>query len=134
MQADPITLSVDLANTGTTTDKVFVRFDGEGGNRSTYVGPGHTPSSRNMMQMYRTFAVRSGQFLGSEKTNIKFTQDVSVPNADGSGNIVAPMIIEASASFPVGTTAAQKLAFRQHLIAILDRDDVAGPLHEIQEI
>lgn len=128
MQANNITLSVDVANNSTLVDQAFERTT-ETLNRSDYIGPGHTLQSRNQFQFYRTLPVRSGNFLGSAKSAVKLTRDKSVPNADGSGNIVAPLIVEVSFSVPVGVSAADILAARQHVIAIMDRDDIMGPLN-----
>lgn len=133
MQPNQITLAVDLANDANPTNQVFDRSE-EQVNRSTYRGPGHTLQSRNNLQFYRTAPKRSGNYLGSSKVAMKFTQDVSVPNADGSGEIVSPLIAEVSFSLPVGTTSAEALAIRQHLVTILDRDDLAGPLCDVLEI
>lgn len=133
MQDNSITLAVDTANTGTTTDKVFTRHR-EDSNRTTYVGPGHVLDSRNMLQFYRTDPNRNGDFRGVARTAIKFTLDIDVDNADGSGQITAPLIVEANFSVPVGATAAQTLEARQHLIALLDDDSISGDLVDLQEI
>lgn len=133
MLPNTITLAVDTANTGTTTDQVYVRFE-EQINKSTYRGPGASVSSRNQLAFLRTLAKRSGDFLGSNKPTVKYTRDVSVPNASGSGNVVAPLIVEVSMSLPVGCTDADVLAARQHIVAILDRDDIVGLLCTHMEI
>jgi hypothetical protein len=118
MQANTITLPVDVLNNGTTTDKVFTRFE-EVLNRSTYIGPGHTQVARYLMQLYRSFAKRAGNFLGVAKTEVKITKDFTVLGVDGT-NVVAPAIADASFSLPVGLTAAQMLELRQDLIAAID--------------
>lgn len=118
MQANTITLPVDLLNNGTTTDEVFARFE-EGLNKSTYVGPNHSLQARNKLELYRTLAKRAGNFLGAAKGTMKFTQDVTVTGVDGT-DIVAPQIIEVNYSLPVGSTDAQALALRQRVLAALD--------------
>lgn len=118
MQANTITLPVDLLNNGTTTDEVFSRYNEEL-NKSTYVGPNHSLQARNKMELYRTLPKRAGNFLGAAKGSIKFTCDVTVAGADGV-DIVVPQIFEASYSLPVGSTTAQAVANRQRLIAALD--------------
>lgn len=133
MQPNTITLAVDVANNSTLVNQEYSRHD-EQTNRSTYNGPTHTLVSRDTLQFYRTYPVRSGNFLGSAKSALKFTKDVSVPNADGSGEIVLPLIAEVSFSLPVGTTAAEALALRQAIVAILDRDDLMVPLNETLSI
>lgn len=133
MQPNTITLAVDVTNTSTPVDQEYSRTE-EQLNRSTYRGPGNTLQSRNILQFYRTPPKRSGNYLGSAKVALKFTQDVSVPNADGSGNVVSPLIAEVAMSIPVGTSTAEMLAIRQHLVTILDRDDLVGPLNEYLEI
>lgn len=100
MQALQIT---DIGGTGAS----YNRDGGESINRSTYTENGvHTLTSRSLMQLYRTYPKRNGNSRGSSKTSVKFTLDVSVPNADGSGNIVLPVIWEISGSVPVGGEAA----------------------------
>lgn len=132
MLPNSITLAVDTANNGTTTNESFVRME-ELVNRSTYRGPNHTLHARNQLQFYRTLPKRSGDFLGSAKVEAKFTMDVSVVDAKGDTAIV-PAIISVAQSLPVGMTAAAKLALRQRLIALIDDDTVMGPHGEYQEI
>lgn len=133
MQANTITLPVDVLNNGTTVDELFTRHE-ETVNRTTYRGPAHTVASRNILQLYRTFPKRSGLYLGALKVATKFTQDVLVPNADGSGDIAVPIIVDVSYSLPVGVTAAQAKAARQRAIALTDMDTVLGPLNEFGDI
>lgn len=133
MQANSITLPVDVLNNGTPVNKEFTRHE-ETVNRTTYRGPGHTVASRNVLQLYRTFPKRSGLYLGALKVATKFTQDVLVPNADGSGDIAVPLIVDVSYSLPVGVTPAQVLVLRQHLVALTDMDSVVGPLCDFGDI
>jgi hypothetical protein len=133
MQANTITLPVDVLNNGTPVNKEFVRSE-ETVNRTTYRGPGHTVASRNIMQLYRTFPKRSGNYLGALKPTIKFTRDVTVPNADGSGDVVVPVLLEISASLPVGLTAALAKEIRQHGVAALDLEEVMSLLFEYGDI
>lgn len=88
---------------GPLTDQTYERF-AEEVNRTTYVhDTNHTTSMREQIQLYRTFARRSGASRGSRKCSAKITQDVTVPNADGSGSIVLPLISEINFSIPEGT-------------------------------
>ncbi len=132
MLPNTITLAVDLLNNGTTTDELFSRLE-ELVNRSTYRGPNHSTSARNIMQFYRTLAKRSGNFLGASKVAVKFTEDQTVLGADGN-SIVSPLIAELNVSIPVGTTAAKCKALRQRLIASLDQDSVWDLVMNYQEI
>lgn len=120
MLDNTITLSVDLANTGSTTDETYTRFD-ELLNRSVYNGEGHTYTKRDTLNFYRTMPKRAGNFLGVKKSAIKLTQDQDVLGADGS-SIVQPALLDVSFSLPVGTTAANAMILRQRLIALLDDD------------
>lgn len=133
MQPNTITLAVDVLNNATHVNQEFVRLTETVG-KSTYRGPDNTASSRNQLSFYASLPKRSGNFLGSSKASVKTTLDIAVPNADGSGNLVAPAIAEVSFSLPVGTTPAQALAIRQCLIAVLDRDDLMVPLCTFGEI
>lgn len=132
MQANTITLPVDLLNTGSTTNELFTRHE-ETINRSTYRGPDHTVASPNTLQLYRTLPKRSGDYLGSAKVSVKLTAARTVTSASGL-DIQAPDIAEVSFSIPVGVTAAQMKAVRQRLIAVLDMDAVMDTLMGSQEI
>lgn len=132
MQPNTITLSVDLANSATATDQVFSRHE-EQINRSTYIGPLHSLVARHVIQLYRTFAKRAGVFLGSTKTSVKYTKDVTVLQFDGS-ETKAPLIVEINFSVPVGAANADVLAARQHAVAMLDRDDIMTPLNTLGSI
>lgn len=132
MLPNTITLAVDLANSGSTTDEAYQRYE-EQVNRSTYVGPAHAFDAKNTLQFYRTLPVRSGAFLGAAKTSVKFTKDVTVQDAAGL-DTVYPLIAEVSFSIPVGTSAAATKELRQRVLAILDRDDITAPLNDTGEI
>lgn len=127
-QPDQIVLSVDEQNDGVgPVDVTFGRFDSFP-TRSTYVSEDHTVAERDTLTFYRTPPKQNGNFKGTTKVSIKFTQDVVVPGVDGTSSITAPMIGETSYSLPVGVTPEQVLAFRQRQVAIVDRDDIMDPL------
>jgi hypothetical protein len=133
MQPNEITLAVDEANSGSTTDHDFTRIDSFS-NRSLYCRDGvHTAAARDQLNFYRTPGKQNGNYRGSEKTSTKFTVDTTVPGVDGS-DIVAPMIVETKYSFPVGTPAATKKLMRQKAIALQDLDSVMDDLHGMLEI
>jgi len=127
MQPNTITLAVDTANSGSTTNKAYDRHE-ELVNRTTYSGPDHSFSTVNTMQLYRTNPVRSGSFLGAAKTSVKFTKAVTVASAEGEDTSF-PLIGEVSFSIPVGTDVAIVKELRQTILALLDRDDIMDPLH-----
>jgi hypothetical protein len=134
MQDNTITLAVDTANNGTTSDKVYTRISVDG-NRSTYINKAeHQPHVRNMLQLYRSDAKPSGNDAGTRKCAVKFTVDQTVPNRDGSGDMVKPLIVEVNIAIPEGTDAAQVLALRQHVVTLMDVDDVMEDLCTILEI
>lgn len=121
MQASPITISVDAANDGNPADQLY-SLQTYVENRSVYIGVNHVAEARNQLNLYRTFATKSGNFKGTEKTAAKFTQDVTVPGVDGSTTLTAPIILEVSFSVPVGTTDAALLEMRQRAVGLLDDD------------
>lgn len=90
---------------GHTADTVWTRY-AEQANRTDYKGPGHTTTNRQLMQLYRTFAKRNGEVLGSRKASVKFTTDMDVDNASGTGTVKLPCIVEYSVSIPEGATEA----------------------------
>lgn len=128
MQADQVSLSVDVANNGIPVAEVFSRYE-EFPNRATYIGDGHTPDSRNQFGLYRTFPSKSGNFKGVGKTALKFTQDIQVAGVDVASTLTAPMIAEVSFSLPVGATPADVKHIRQRVIAALDDDTVMDALN-----
>jgi len=89
---------------GLTADTVYTKFGGNQNNRSDFIGAGHTTVARNQLQLYRTFAKRNGEVLGSRKAAMKFTKDVLVDNASGTGQVRLPLILEVSMSIPEGTS------------------------------
>lgn len=119
MQPNTITLAIDELNNGTSTDKVMSRYDYTN-SRSLYISPDHTPESRQEMSLFRSPAKPTGNFLGVKKTSVKLTWDRVVPAADGIATVKAPSICECGFSLPVGMTAAEQLAFRQTMVAVLD--------------
>lgn len=121
MQPNTVTLAVDVLNNGTTVNKVYTRYE-EYTNRSSYIGADHLPDDRNMLAIYRTFPTKSGNFKGTSKSSVKFTQDIEVAGVDSSTTLTSPMIGEVSFSLPVGATAAEAKELRQRIIACLDDD------------
>lgn len=118
MLADIITLPVDVLNNGTLVNQAFSR-DEEYVNRSVYTGPLHTLVTRQTLGFYRTPIKKSGTSLGTAKSAVKLTEDITVLNSLGA-NTVAPAIIDIATSFPVGITAAKAMELRQRAIAVLD--------------
>lgn len=123
MQANTITLAVDVLNDSNTVNHVFSRFD-EYQNRTVYTEAGHQLTLRDTLSFYRTFPKASGNFKGTAKTTLKFSKDYAVTGVDGVASLIAPLIVEVSFSVPVGVIAADQLIGRQRAIAILDDDAV----------
>jgi len=128
MQADQIVLPVDIANNATVVNQAFGKFQTTE-NRTTYIGPNHAAESRNLMAMYRTFATKTGNFKGTQKSTVKFTKDLAVPGVDASTTLTAPLIMEISFSIPVGADEADVISLRQHAVALLDADSIMTPLN-----
>jgi len=121
MQPNTIAYTYDHDNDGGSTAAVAVtqtRF-AEELNKSTYRTAAHnTTVQTDTLNFYRTLAKRSGEYLGSEKTALKRTKTHVVENASGL-DIKAPAIADLSFSFPVGVSAADKLAFYMELVGFL---------------
>jgi hypothetical protein len=120
MQETTLTLAVDHDHDGTPTNEVFTKIkqDTTAG-RSVYKGADHTAAVRNLLSISAREAIPSGDFKGVAKSSLKFTQDLTVPNAVGD-DIVAPEIAEVTFSLPVGTTAASAMHLRERVIAALN--------------
>lgn len=127
MQPNTITLAVDVANSGSTTNQVYTRVQ-ELVNRSTYSGVGDDFRTADRLQLYATPPTRAGAFFGSIKSSAKLTETVSVAQADGVDGSF-PLIAEVSFSVPVGTPAAKVKEIRQRLLALLDQDVIMDPLN-----
>jgi hypothetical protein len=128
MQADQLTLSVDAANDANPANQVYTRYD-EYQNRSTYIGADHTPDERNTLALYRTFPTKNGNFKGTAKSSVKFTQDVAVTGVDGVSSLTAPIILDLSFSVPVGAASADLVELRQRLLALIDSDSLMDSLN-----
>lgn len=128
-----ITLAVDEANTSSTTDHAYSRFD-EYQNRSIYNGPDNTLSEREILGFYRTKPSKSGNFKGVAKSSFKFTKDLSVEGVDSTTAVTAPIITTISQSIPIGATTAEVLEERQKAIALLDDDSIMDRLNNDLEI
>jgi hypothetical protein len=94
----------------------------------------HAHGSRDMFQLYRSPAKKNGEYLGTSRVSIKFTEDIPVDNATGDGTIVAPDIIEVNFATPVGATPADNLRRRMQVVAILSDDSIMNDLIEKGEI
>lgn len=128
MQANTITLPVDILNDGNTTNEVYERFE-EHLNRSVYIGENHVPEDRDQLMLYRTFPTKSGNFKGVMKTSFKLSKDFAVDGVDSTTSVTAPLIIEVNVSCPVGVSQADMLHARQRALALLDLDSVMTPLN-----
>lgn len=133
MQPNTLTLNVDVLNNAITVAEPFTRFD-EYQNRAVYIGVNHLPETRNTLSIYRTFPTKNGNYKGTAKSSVKFTQDVGVAGVDGVSTLTAPIILDLSFSIPVGATAADVLHLRQRLIAALDDDTFMDSLNIQQMI
>lgn len=130
MLDNTITLDVDHDNDGGTTPdqtKTYTRYD-EYQNRSEYISSTHTLGLRDKLGFYRTQPKVSGNFRGTAKSSVKFTQDYSVDGVDATTTVIVPGILEVSFSLPVGVTAAQSLELRMRAVALLMDDAIMVPV------
>jgi len=128
MQDNTITLAVDTANTGSTTATAYSRYTEEL-NRSTYIGATHVPNGNvDTLTFGRSMPTKNGTFLGTGKTQAKFTRTVSVLASDGT-TLKVPLIIDINFSVPVGTTSGDVVKLRQTAIALLDTDTIMNLLN-----
>jgi len=133
MQANTLTLAVDTANDGTTTDHVYTRIR-EVENKSVYNGPGGSVSNRKELAFLRKDPKRSGNSQGVSSAEARFTEEVSVPGVEDSSNVSHLLTGSVSFRIPVGVSSADLLTFRQKIIALLDDDTVMGALMDNLEI
>jgi len=128
MQPNQIVLAVDPENDDTIVNETYTRYE-EFQNRATYIGAAHLPDTRDMLAIYRTFPTKSGNFKGTAKSSVKFTEDLQVAGVDSNTTLTAPLILELSFSVPVGATAAQVIHARQRLLALIDDDTIMDGLN-----
>lgn len=133
MQDNVLTLAVDELNTGVTTDHVYER-NRTYENRSVFHEANHSLVARDTLSLYRTEPKVNGNFKGTAKCALKFSQDKSVTGVDGLASLTSPIIGEVSFSVPVGISTADKLIMRQRLIAVLDDDTIMDALMDQQSI
>lgn len=128
MQDNTITLSVDNANNNTPVSTAYSRYTEEL-NKSTYIGAGHVPNSNvDTMILSRSLPTKNGTFLGTGKSQVKFTRTVTVSASDGT-TLKVPLIIDVNFSVPVGTTSSEVVKLRQTAIALLDTDTIMDLLN-----
>lgn len=131
MLNNTITLPVDILNNGTTSNRVYTRYD-EYQNRSVYKGPSHTLVKRDTLGFYRTPVKANGTDNGVAKSAMKLTFDIEVPGKIATTTVTKPLIADASFSIPVGATTAQTLEFRQRLIACIDHAVAAQVVDDLE--
>lgn len=129
MQPNTISLDVDTLNDGTTVVTEVLTRDDFFGTRSVYISSNHNVNGpRETLTFYRTYPKVNGNFPGTSKVAMKFSYDHAVDGVDGVSTLSLPLIMEVSASVPVGVTAAQSLVMRQRALALLDHDTVQNAL------
>jgi hypothetical protein len=133
MQANTLTLAVDTANNGTTTDQVYTRFR-EVENKSVYNGPDGSVSNRQELAFLRKDPKRSGNSQGVSSAEVRLTEEVSVAGVEDSSTVSHLLTGSVSFRIPVGVSSADLLEFRQKIIAVLDDDVIAGALMDNLEI
>lgn len=131
MLDNTVTLPVDVANSGSTSNRVYTRYS-EFQDRSIYNGPAHTLTTRDTLGFYRTPVKSNGADNGVAKSALKLTQDIEVAGKDSSTFVVKPMIGNCDFSIPVGATVEQTLEFRQRMIAALDHAIAARLVNNLE--
>lgn len=127
MQPNILSIDVDPLNNGTIEIDAFSRFE-EFQNRSVYVGPGHSLTSKNLLSLYRTLPKVTGNFRGQAKGAVKTTEDTVVLGTDGVSNLTGQIIVETTYSYPVGVSVAALKRARMKHLGVNDDDDVMDPL------
>lgn len=98
MQANTITIDDDAVGG---VDKLYER-NVEELHSSTYVNDESTAELRDQVKLFRNVPQVNGLSRGVNRTSIKLTKDVAVPNSEGSGDIIAPITVEIVVIAPVG--------------------------------
>lgn len=133
MQANTLTLSVDLLDTAVYTDVDFDRYE-EHLNRSVYKTGESNLVSRDLLGLFRSMPNSNGNYAGTAKSSAKFTLDVEVPGIDSTTTVKAPLIGEISFSAPVGVTPAMMLVLRQRLVALAKNATIMTKLMDNLEV
>lgn len=119
-------------NTITVGASTYTRFKPET-NKTTYNESAHQLDLRKKLEFYRNTPVAMGASRGTNRTTVKFTVDVEVPNADGTGDIVLPLIVETKVSVPIGTPDATVTALLAD-VAAFEVSSEATSLRTLQDI
>jgi hypothetical protein len=121
MLNDTITLLVDEdgAGAGAAVSRSWTRYRTQA-NSSLFVGAGDEPDTPRALRFIRSEKKRSGDINGFNRTSVKFSSTVSVPNAAGDGNVSLPMSCELKFAIPEGATAAETLSLRETLFVFLN--------------
>jgi hypothetical protein len=136
-QPNEIELSVneDMDDgTTATISHVYGRDNTNFPNKTEYYSDVHTPELRDMLAIQRVDRKTNGNFRGVKKSSFKFTKDYTVDGADGLAQIIAPQIIEVNFSIPMGVSAADTLAFRARVNAMIEQLDIMSDLCDRQII
>lgn len=130
MQTDPIVLIYDHDHDQNANQEIDYSRAEESAGRSVYYSDSHTTVGRDTLTFLRTLPKVSGNDQGQAKASFKFTRDILVPSTLTSIEIKRPLIIEVSASIPVGATDAEILDIRERAIALLNDQTVMDKLHK----
>jgi hypothetical protein len=104
MQANTISLI------GDTSSRTVTRTIEET-NASTYADLASS-DGRFELKLLRNIPTVSGEFRGVNRTTAKISWFVPVGNSSGTGDLIAPIIVETVVSAPVGVTAEQLTEIR----------------------
>lgn len=127
---DSLTLAVDVANDANPSNEVFTlhRFNET---RKVFKGPNHTDSQEQLLTVTVSDPTINGENPGRRKSTLKFTNDVTISNVSGSGDLREPIISSYNMSIPVGATPAEIMAERQRMIALIDSDVIVAPVTDV---
>lgn len=127
---DSITLSIDVANNSTYVDSIHTlhRFNET---RKVFKGPNHTDSQEQLLVVTVSDPTVNGENPGRRKSTFKLTNDVTVANVSGSGDLREPIISSFNMSVPVGATPAEIMAERQRMVAILLDTAIVAPVTDV---
>jgi hypothetical protein len=113
---DNITIAVDTANSGSTTNETYSLVSPESG-KSSWKLDGSALSDKDQMVIYATPPKRSGNFRGVVRGGVKFTHGVTVPGVNVDDSLESQIIVQITGSAPEGVDDADLVLVIQRAVA-----------------
>jgi hypothetical protein len=103
---------MNLPTNMTCAGTLYQYFETKDDDKAVYHGALHNDITRQTLEFIRTANKRSGANYGVRRGYIRFTEDRTVTNADGT-TAVSPSVTSISVNFPVGVADTQAVVIQE---------------------